>query len=80
MAARLEVRKTYKLYVGGRFPRSESARTYEVTDARGRFLERYDALPASAWLVRPDQHIAARWRRLQPAAVRAALARATCNA
>ena len=48
-------------------------------DARGRFLERYDALPGSAWLLRPDQHIAARWRRLDPAAVRAALARATCN-
>ncbi|MBK9244797.1 MAG: FAD-dependent oxidoreductase [Burkholderiales bacterium] len=49
-------------------------------DARGRFLERYDALPGSAWLLRPDQHVAARWRRLEPAAVRAALARATCNA
>jgi acyl-CoA reductase-like NAD-dependent aldehyde dehydrogenase len=36
--ARLEVRKTYKLYVGGAFPRSESARSYEVTDARGGFL------------------------------------------
>jgi acyl-CoA reductase-like NAD-dependent aldehyde dehydrogenase len=35
---RLEVRKTYKLYVGGAFPRSESARSYEVTDARGRFV------------------------------------------
>ena len=48
-------------------------------DARGRFLERYDALPGSAWLVRPDQHVAARWRRIDPAAVRAALARATGN-
>ncbi len=48
-------------------------------DVRGRFLERYDAAPGSAWLVRPDQHVAARWRRLQPQAVRAALARATCN-
>jgi acyl-CoA reductase-like NAD-dependent aldehyde dehydrogenase len=37
-SARLEVRKTYKLYVGGAFPRSESARSYEVTDARGRFV------------------------------------------
>lgn len=36
--ARLDVRKTYKLYVGGKFPRSESARSYEVLDARGRFL------------------------------------------
>jgi acyl-CoA reductase-like NAD-dependent aldehyde dehydrogenase len=35
---RLAVRKTYKLYVNGAFPRSESGRTYEVTDARGRFL------------------------------------------
>ena len=38
MAARLEVRKTYKLYIGGAFPRSESGRTYEVTDLKGRFL------------------------------------------
>jgi acyl-CoA reductase-like NAD-dependent aldehyde dehydrogenase len=35
---RLDVRKTYKLYIGGAFPRSESGRTYEVTDSRGRFL------------------------------------------
>jgi acyl-CoA reductase-like NAD-dependent aldehyde dehydrogenase len=38
MASRIEVRKTYKLYIGGAFPRSESARTYEVTDTKGRFL------------------------------------------
>ncbi len=31
--ARLAVRKTYKLYIGGKFPRSESGRTYEVFDA-----------------------------------------------
>ncbi|MGH3359071.1 MAG: aldehyde dehydrogenase family protein [Nocardioidaceae bacterium] len=36
--ARLDVRKTYKLYIGGAFPRSESGRTYEATDSRGRFL------------------------------------------
>jgi acyl-CoA reductase-like NAD-dependent aldehyde dehydrogenase len=36
--SRLDVRKTYKLYVGGAFPRSESGRTYEVTDTKGRFL------------------------------------------
>jgi acyl-CoA reductase-like NAD-dependent aldehyde dehydrogenase len=35
---RLSVRKTYKLYIGGKFPRSESGRSYEVTDAKGRFL------------------------------------------
>jgi acyl-CoA reductase-like NAD-dependent aldehyde dehydrogenase len=36
--ARLDVRKTYKLYIGGSFPRSESGRTYVVTDAKGRFV------------------------------------------
>jgi acyl-CoA reductase-like NAD-dependent aldehyde dehydrogenase len=35
---RLEVRKTYKLYVGGKFPRSESGRSYEVADAKGVFV------------------------------------------
>ncbi len=38
MSDRLAVRKTYKLYLGGAFPRSESGHTYEVTDARGHFL------------------------------------------
>jgi acyl-CoA reductase-like NAD-dependent aldehyde dehydrogenase len=37
-STRLDVRKTYKLYVGGAFPRSESGRTYEVADHKGRFL------------------------------------------
>ncbi|MFD1825601.1 aldehyde dehydrogenase family protein [Mumia zhuanghuii] len=36
--SRLDVRKTYKLYIGGAFPRSESGHTYEVTDTQGRFL------------------------------------------
>jgi acyl-CoA reductase-like NAD-dependent aldehyde dehydrogenase len=38
MSDRLTVSKTYKLYVGGAFPRSESGRTYPVADARGKFL------------------------------------------
>lgn len=32
------MRKTYKLFIGGAFPRSESGRTYGVADTRGRFL------------------------------------------
>ena len=35
--ARLAVRKTYKLYIGGAFPRSESGRSYVVTDHKGGF-------------------------------------------
>ena len=36
--SRLAVRKTYKLYIGGAFPRSESGRSYEVSTPDGRFL------------------------------------------
>ena len=36
--SRIDVRKTYKLYIGGQFPRSESGRSYVVTDAKGRLL------------------------------------------
>ena len=71
MSDRLAVRKTYKLYLGGTFPRSESGRTYEVTDARGHFLAN------AAWASRKDARDAvvaargafARWSgadRLQP--------------
>jgi acyl-CoA reductase-like NAD-dependent aldehyde dehydrogenase len=34
-AARIDVRKTYKLYIGGQFPRSESGRSYVVAAADG---------------------------------------------
>ncbi|HET8643388.1 MAG TPA: aldehyde dehydrogenase family protein, partial [Pseudonocardiaceae bacterium] len=37
-SGRLAVAKTYKLYIGGAFPRSESGRSYPVTDAGGRFV------------------------------------------
>ena len=36
--SRLDVRKTYKLYIGGKFPRSESGRSYEIVSAKGEFL------------------------------------------
>jgi acyl-CoA reductase-like NAD-dependent aldehyde dehydrogenase len=35
---RLAVPKTYKLYIGGKFPRSESGRTYEIATAKGDFV------------------------------------------
>ncbi|WP_116213578.1 aldehyde dehydrogenase family protein [Streptomyces olivoreticuli] len=38
MSDRLAVFKTYKLFVGGKFPRSESGRVYEVTDSKGNWL------------------------------------------
>lgn len=36
--AHLSVTKTYKLFVGGAFPRSESGRTYVARDAKGNFM------------------------------------------
>ena len=38
VSSRLEIPKTYKLFVGGKFPRSESGRTYEVSTPKGAFL------------------------------------------
>ena len=35
---RIDVMKTYKLFINGNFPRSESGRVYEVNDAKGKFL------------------------------------------
>ena len=36
--SRIDVRKTYKLFIGGAFPRSESGHSYEVTDSKGKFV------------------------------------------
>jgi acyl-CoA reductase-like NAD-dependent aldehyde dehydrogenase len=38
MPERVDVRKTYKLFLGGDFPRSESGRSYEVMDSKGDWL------------------------------------------
>ena len=35
---RIDVMKTYKLFINGSFPRSESGRVYELKDAKGKFL------------------------------------------
>ena len=50
MSSRLPVRKTYKLYIGGEFPRSESGRTYEAQGAnvaRGSRKDVRDAVRAA---------------------------------
>ncbi|MCK9379716.1 MAG: FAD-dependent oxidoreductase [Sulfuritalea sp.] len=51
-----------------------------LVDARGIAAQRYDAQQGTVYLLRPDQHVAARWRTLDAAKVKAAVARATCNA
>jgi len=47
-----------------------------LEDVDGLARERYDARPGTAYLLRPDQHVCARWREPSAARVRAALARA----
>jgi acyl-CoA reductase-like NAD-dependent aldehyde dehydrogenase len=40
MSSRIDVRKTYKLYINGEFPRSESGRTYPALDRDGDVIAR----------------------------------------
>ena len=50
-----------------------------VEDSEGLLWQRFDARAGTFYLVRPDQHVCARWRRFDVGATRAALARATCS-
>jgi len=58
-------------------PAPEGLRVF--VDQAGRFAERFDAADGTVYLMRPDQHIAARWRTFDASSITAALARATCN-
>jgi 3-(3-hydroxy-phenyl)propionate hydroxylase len=55
---------------------SSGRATGAVHDAAGLLAENYDARPGTVYLVRPDQHVAARWRRFDAGKVRAAISRA----
>ena len=48
----------------------------DLADADGLFGKRFDASPGSTYLVRPDQHLAARWRRADAALIAPGLGRA----
>ena len=47
-----------------------------LQDVQGWLTQRYDATPGTLYLLRPDQHVVARWRTLNMAQLQAALARA----
>jgi 3-(3-hydroxy-phenyl)propionate hydroxylase len=48
----------------------------DIVDAQGVLGARYDGQPGTTYLIRPDQHVAARWRHFDPALVQVALCRA----
>ena len=48
----------------------------DIIDSEGLLAERYDGQPGTVYLIRPDQHVAARWRQFNADAVLAALGRA----
>ena len=45
-------------------------------DEQGLATQRYDARPGTAYLLRPDGHVAARWREPTAAGIQAAIDRA----
>ena len=47
-----------------------------VIDRDGTAFARWDAVDGTAYLIRPDQHVAARWRRPRPGEIGVALDRA----
>jgi len=51
-----------------------SGRDFE--DTEGLAMQRYDGKPGTVYLIRPDQHVAARWRAYDEAKLRAAVNRA----
>ena len=55
------------------------AHSVHVEDVDGLAASRYDARAGTCYLLRPDQHVCARWRAFDRRAVEAAIARATCN-
>ena len=61
--------------VGGRLDDGRIA----VRDKGGLLGDRYDGRPGTCYLLRPDQHVCARWRSFDVEEVRTAICRATCN-
>lgn len=55
---------------------SDAGPGVDLVDIDGGLCRRYGAAPGTTYLIRPDQHVAARWKQFNAAALRAAHARA----
>lgn len=51
----------------------------ELRDTKGLLRARYDGAKGAVYLLRPDQHVAARWRRFDETKIKAALSRVLCR-
>lgn len=51
----------------------------DFVDVEGLVADRYDGRKGAVYLIRPDQHVAARWRTFDPEAIRTAISRATAG-
>ena len=60
-------------------PRSIQSPYPLLVDAKGVVGERYDARPGTCYLIRPDQHVAGRWRKLNLDKIKRAWQRATAH-
>ncbi len=60
----------------GRVQARVMAEGRDFVDVKGLVRERYDGAPGAVYLIRPDQHVAARWRAFDAAKIERAIARA----
>lgn len=63
------------LYVAGTQP-AAAPQADCIQDSKGYIAERFDLTPGAAYLIRPDQHVAGRWKQLQADTVKTAMRRA----
>ena len=78
-SCRVPVRNVVVLPAGAQVSGTDDAAAATLLfDREGLAAERYDAKPGTAYLIRPDQHVCARWRAASAADLEAALARALC--
>ncbi|MGP8119000.1 MAG: FAD-dependent monooxygenase [Xanthobacteraceae bacterium] len=72
-AAAAHGRKVTRVMIGPQANAGESLADIVVADPDGRIARKYAARDGSAYLVRPDQHVCARWRHVTAAEVEQAL-------